>query len=54
MQILLPLFPPELTLITPTLGFEEKGGFVYYFHSGMPIYTHPKSNSREFFQIYDA
>ena len=33
MQILLPIFPPELTLITPTLGFEEKNGFVYYFHS---------------------
>lgn len=48
MQILLPLFPPELTLITPTLGFEEKNGFVYYFHSGAPIYTHPKSNLKAF------
>ena len=48
MQIILPLFPSELTLITPTLGFEEKNGFVYYFHSGMPIYTHPKSNLQAF------
>ena len=48
MQILLPIFPPELTLITPTLGFEEKDGSVYYFHSGMPIYTHQKSNFQAF------
>lgn len=51
MQILLPLFPPELTLITPTLGFEEKNGFVYYFHSGAAIYTHPKSNLKAFHYI---
>ncbi len=48
MQILLPLFPSELTLITPTLGFEEKNEFVYYFHSGVPIYTHPKSDLQAF------
>lgn len=48
MQLLLPIFPPEFTLISPTLGFEEKDNFVYYFHSGMPIYTHSKSNLQSF------
>ncbi|MCK5281431.1 MAG: hypothetical protein KAQ62_10605 [Cyclobacteriaceae bacterium] len=39
-QLLLPLFPPETTLITPILGLRRQDGLVTYFLSGMPIYSH--------------
>ncbi len=46
--MLLPIFPKEVTLITNTLGFQKKDGFVYYFLSNTPIYTHPISDRRSF------
>lgn len=39
-QILLPLFPADSKMITPTLGVREVDGTVYYLHSGMPIFSH--------------
>lgn len=39
-QILLPLFPPNTRMITPTLGVREQSGSVYYLHSGVPIFSH--------------
>ena len=48
MQLLLPIFPRETTLITPTLGVFEEDGFVFYLHSGMPISTHHKDNLKSF------
>jgi transposase len=39
-QLLLPLFPVDSTMITPTLGVREVDGTVYYLHSGMPIFSH--------------
>lgn len=48
MQLLLPIFQSDLTLITPTLGFSKNSGFVYYFHSGAPIYTHAEADMQAF------
>ncbi|MDD2637314.1 MAG: hypothetical protein WC271_12430 [Bacteroidales bacterium] len=39
-QLLLPLFPVDSKMITPTLGVREVDGTVYYLHSGMPIFSH--------------
>ena len=39
-QLLLPLFPYETEMITLTLGVKEQNGFVYYLHSGVPIFSH--------------
>ena len=40
MQFKLPLFPSDTKLINDYLGFREQDGFVYYIHSGSPIYCH--------------
>jgi len=47
-QLLLPLFPTDIRLITPLLGVQEKGGLVTYFLSGMPIYSHQKDELHKF------
>lgn len=40
MQLLLPIFPGEVKLITPTLGVFARDGIVNYLHCGVPIYSH--------------
>lgn len=47
-QILLPLFPEEIELITPSLGVGKEDGMVIYFHSGMPIYSHQPEETHKF------
>jgi len=39
-QLLLPLFPADSKMITPTLGVREVEETVHYLHSGMPIFSH--------------
>ena len=39
-QILLPLFPAEATLINSTIGVQQREGVVYYFNGSMPIFRH--------------
>lgn len=48
MQLLLPLFPKGVTMITPILAVYEQAGEVYYSHSGMPIFTHPVNDLHQF------
>lgn len=48
MQLRLPLFKEFLTLINSCLGYEKREGWVYYFHSGMPIYSHSENNIKSF------
>lgn len=48
MQLLLPLFPKGVTLITPFLAVYEQDGEVYYSHSGMPIFTHQSKDHNQF------
>lgn len=47
-QLLLPLFPPGMKMITPTLGVREENGTVHYLHSGVQIYSHKTEAMNKF------
>lgn len=47
-QLLLPLFPSDIRMITLTLGVREENGTVYYLHSGMPIFSHASGDMNMF------
>jgi hypothetical protein len=47
-QLLLPIFPHDTRMITLTLGVREQNDFVYYLHSGMPIFSHEKGDLKKF------
>ena len=47
-QMLLPLFPEGTKYMTPNLGVKEADGFIYYLHSGVPIYSHCKTDMSKF------
>jgi hypothetical protein len=40
MQMSLPLFTSEVTLINSNVGFQDINGIVYYYLNGLPIYSH--------------
>lgn len=48
MQLLLPIFPTNTILLSPSLGIFEQDGLVYYLHSGAPIFSHPKGDIQSF------
>jgi hypothetical protein len=48
MQLSLPLFTVETTLINNNLGFFNKDGIVYYLVNGLPIYSHIESDLQAF------
>lgn len=48
MQLLLPIFPEEVKLITPTLGVFARDGIVNYLHCGVPIYSHAADDLNSF------
>lgn len=47
-QLLLPLFPHDVRMITLTLGVREANGTVYYLLSGMPIFSHEADDLTKF------
>ena len=47
-QLLLPIFPAEIKLLTPTLGVFQKEDSVYYMHSGIPIFSHAATDLNKF------
>jgi transposase-like protein len=47
-QMVLPIFPEGTTMITPVLGFEKREGQVYYFHGGIPVFSHAEEDIRSF------
>jgi transposase len=47
-QLLLPLFPSDSQLITPSLAVYEHEDYVYYLHCGMPIHSHHKDDMQKF------
>jgi len=51
MQLLLPIFPPEVKLITATLGVFARNGIVNYLHCGIPIYSHAAEDWNSFHYI---
>jgi len=48
MQVLLPFFPEDITLINKYLGVQKKGDTVFYFNGMMPIYQHHKDDYDSF------
>jgi hypothetical protein len=50
-QLLLPLFPKGVKMITPILAVYEQDGEVYYSHSGMPTFIHPVNDITQFHYI---
>jgi len=48
LQILLPIFPADLTLINNLIGFQNKDGIVYYFNAMMPIFSHAEDDIASF------
>jgi len=53
MELLLPIFPKDTTLITPTIGIFEHDGIITYLQSGLPIYT-PPNDSLDHFRFFTA
>ena len=48
LQVLLPLFPVEATLINNLVAVQNKDGTVYYFNGSMPIFNHSQSDIDSF------
>jgi hypothetical protein len=48
MQLHLPLFPTNTTLVSSTLGVYENEGMVQYIVNGLPVYSHSKDNLQAF------
>jgi DNA-binding CsgD family transcriptional regulator len=48
MQMLLPIFPQEVKLLSPVLGVFEKDTIVTYLHAGAPVFSHAKDDIRSF------
>lgn len=47
-QTRLPFFPEDIELINEYIGFQNKGGTVYYFNGMMPIFQHPEDDYASF------
>ncbi len=48
LQLFLPLFPFEATLINSRVGVQKKEDTVYYFNGSMPIFKHMESDLDSF------
>jgi transposase len=48
MQLLLPIFPIETTMINANMGVYEQDGLVQYLINGLPVYSHAKDNNDAF------
>jgi transposase len=52
-QMLLPIFPCEVTLINQLIGFAKRDSRVYYFNGQMPIFVHDE-NDLDSFKMFMA
>jgi hypothetical protein len=48
LQILLPFFPEEITMITHYIGVRKEEDIVYYFNGSMPVFQHRESDIDSF------
>lgn len=48
LQVLLPFFPEEITMITHYIGVKKEEDMVYYFNGVMPIFQHEESDLDSF------
>ncbi len=44
LQVLLPLFPVEATMINNLIAVQKKEKTIYYFNGSMPIFTHVEND----------
>ena len=47
-QALLPIFLDDARLISPTVSYQRKDGFVYYFQGAMPNFSHGEDDNVSF------
>lgn len=48
MQFKLPIFPSDIKLINTYVGFRKQDGFVYYLHSGSPVFCHKEDDKNSY------
>ena len=47
-QTLLPLFCEDVTPINEMVAYAKRDGQVYYFHAGLPVFSHAEDDERSF------
>lgn len=47
-QELLPIFPAGEGFINGLLSFEKREGQIYYFHGGLPVFSHAEKDTKSF------
>ncbi len=47
-QMLLPIFPTDMTFINELVGFQKNNSKVYYFHGQLPVYSHDEDDINSF------
>lgn len=47
-QLILPIFVEGESMITHTVSFEKRDGWIYYFQGGMPLFSHAKEDIKSF------
>ena len=47
-QMVLPIFPSDMTFINELIGFQKNEGRVYYFHGQLPVYSHDEDDINSF------
>jgi hypothetical protein len=48
MQLVLPLFSSDVTMISQSVGFNSQEGIVTYFINGVPMYSHTEGDLQAF------
>lgn len=48
MQLHLPIFPADCTMISDTVGCYKKDGLIQYIVNGLPVYAHAESDLASF------
>ena len=48
LQMQLPIFPSNLTLINRQVGFQKKDGRIYYFCGQLPVFSHEEDDFASF------
>ena len=48
LQVLLPLFPAEATMVSNLIGVQKKDKTVYYLNGSMPIFHHKENDMDSF------
>jgi len=47
-QLILPVFPEDVTPINDVVSFCKRDGMVYYFYGAFPVFQHPEEDKRSF------